>query len=84
MLIKRKILSIFNGNVYHNSPAPLSAKPVPHVNKGRQNVSREVDASTPVEPIEEEGDDKHDVNDFTSQEEEVAEEHPVSGGKPES
>ena len=84
MLIKPKMLYIFNGNVYHNSPAPLSAKPVPHVNEGRQNVSREVDAAKPVEPIEEEGDDKHDVDDFTSQEEEVAEEHPVSRGKLES
>ena len=56
-------------------------KPVSHEHDGGQNVSRQVDASKPVELVDEESDDKHEVDEFTSQEEEVVEEHPVFLGK---
>ena len=72
------------GNPYQNSPALLLVEPVPHEHDGRQDVSRQVDASKPVEPIEEESDDKHQVDDFVPQEEEVVEEHPLLLGKPKS
>ena len=72
------------GNPYQNSPALLLVEPVPHEHDGRQDVSREVDASKPVQPIEEEGDDEHEVDDFTQQKEEVVEEHPVIFSKLES
>ena len=62
---------------YQDFPALLLVEPVPHVHDGRKNISWQVDASKPVEPIEEEGDDEHDVDDFISQEEEVFEKHPV-------
>ena len=62
---------------YQNSQAVLLAEPVPHVNDGRQDIGAQVDGSKPVKPVEEEGDDEHEVDDLIAQEKEVVKEHPL-------
>ena len=81
---KKSNWNFSQGYTHQNFPALLVMIPVHHVHKGRQEVSQQADATKPVEAIEKEGDDKHDVNDFTSQKEEVVEEHPMFLGELES
>ena len=65
---------------YQNSPALFFAEPVPHEGDGRQYVSRQVQASEPDLAVDEEGDHKHQVDDFAHQEEDAPDKHQLPAG----